>query len=188
MNNDYMTLNKYARHRGISTTAVRKAIREGRITAKKKKRGRGYEYMIDPDVVDRQWAENTDESKPLNSVSRDPQHRTNPDNPKVPIGDQQIGASYAKARAAREGYQARLVKLEYEEKSGKLVNADEVKVANFNAARIARDTLMNIPDRLAPVLAGKNDSNEIHKLLSEEIKRTLEELCNSLQRMFAQKV
>ena len=39
--------------------------------------------------------------------------------------------TYAESRAVREAYQARLAKLEFEEKSGKLVNADEVKAEAF---------------------------------------------------------
>ena len=40
---------------------------------------------------------------------------------------------------------ARLAKLEYEEKSGKLVSADEVKARAFRMARGARDALRRCP-------------------------------------------
>lgn len=35
---------------------------------------------------------------------------------------------------------------------------------------------MNIPDRIAPILAGISDSHEIHELLSAEIRLACEEL------------
>ena len=51
----------YARHRGVSHEAVRKALATGRIAA-------GPDGKIDPVVADRQWDTSTDLSKPRNSV------------------------------------------------------------------------------------------------------------------------
>lgn len=42
-------------------------------------------------------------------------------------------AQYTKARAVREHYQARLAKLEYEEKVASLISKDEVQVATFRS-------------------------------------------------------
>ena len=50
---------------------------------------------------------------------------------------------------------ARLAKIDFEERSAKLVSADEVKVAAFNRFRQFRDGMLNIPDRLAAVLAAE---------------------------------
>jgi phage terminase Nu1 subunit (DNA packaging protein) len=85
-------------------------------------------------------------------------------------------ASYAASRAARAGYQARLTKLEFEQKSGKLVDADEVRAQLFALGRRVRDSLLGVPDRLAPILAGETDPAVVHRLLSEEIERGLAEL------------
>jgi formaldehyde-activating enzyme involved in methanogenesis len=61
--------------------------------------------------------------------------------------DEVFGAAqYTKARAVREHYQARLAKLEYEEKVASLVSKDEVQVATFNTFRQYRDGMLNIPD------------------------------------------
>ena len=47
-----MTIRGYARHRGVSNTAVQKAISSGRITPLPN-------GQIDPAVADRQWEANT---------------------------------------------------------------------------------------------------------------------------------
>ena len=56
------------------------------------------------------------------------------------------------ARAIIANYEARLVKLDYEERIKKLVNADEVSIAAFNSFRMFRDRMLNIPDRVVGAL------------------------------------
>lgn len=87
-----------------------------------------------------------------------------------------MASSYAASRAAREAYLARLAKLDFEERSGKLVDADQVRTQLFALGRRARDTLLGVPDRLAPILAGETDQAVVHRLLTEEIERGLAEL------------
>ena len=164
----------YARYRGVSPEAVSKAVRTGRITV-------DADGKIDPEKADRQWLENTDPAKTLSSASGNSKRRGSS---KIAGADTEAAATspasglppFAQSRAIREAYEARLRKLEYEVKIGKLVSADEVRVDSFNIARITRDRLMNIPDRIAPILASISDSLEIHKLISAEIRLACEEL------------
>ena len=48
-----LSIRAYARHRGVSDTAVHKAIRAGRITPEA-------DGTIDPERADRDWAKNSD--------------------------------------------------------------------------------------------------------------------------------
>ena len=180
-----LTIRGYARHRGVSHTAVRKALATGRITA-------GPGGRIDPTLADAQWSQSTDLSKPLNSVIGVPKKRRVPGGPSDPLGSPgweegalpepteggapRLVSSYAASRAAREAYLARLAKLDFEQRSGKLVDADEVRAQIFALGRRMRDTLLGLPDRLAPVLAAQADPAAIHRLLSEEIVASLSEL------------
>jgi phage terminase Nu1 subunit (DNA packaging protein) len=75
-------------------------------------------------------------------------------------------AALAKAQRERLEREAALAARE-------LVPAAEVRATWFKLARAARDNLQSIPDRLAPVLASENDSAEVHRLMREEIERTL---------------
>jgi hypothetical protein len=183
-----LSIRAYARHRKVSHTAVRKALADGRITARA-------DGTIDPAAADQQWATSTDLAKPRNSVTGVPKKRRVPGAPSDPLGTLGSGAgealngapagdaarlvsSYAASRAAREGYNARLAKLEFEQKSGKLVDADQVRAQIFALGRRARDTMLGIPDRLAAVLEGQKQA-EIHRLLTEEITRGLSELTSA---------
>lgn len=82
----------------------------------------------------------------------------------------------------REAYQAKLAQLEFQQKSGLMVSKDEVKSGIFTAGRKLRDNLMQIPNRLAPRLAGETDQHVITMLLTEEFKSALEELARDFER------
>ena len=86
------------------------------------------------------------------------------------------GPSFAQSRAVRELYLARLAKIDFEERSGKLMPRYEVVTTAFTQARIIRDHLLNIPDRLAALLAVETDVAKTHKILTAEIRKALIEL------------
>ena len=119
---------EYARRRGVSHMAVQRAIKSGRIST--------VDDKIDPGRADREWEQNTDQSKPRNRVTGRPNHTRAAGAPSEPMvladdssgGGTGAAAGYAKARAARELYQAQLVKLELDRKRGELVRADEVRL------------------------------------------------------------
>lgn len=189
-----ISLRKYARERGISHTAVEVAIRSGRLSKSIAHDAKGRPKIADADLADKEWAANTDQSAPRNRITGDPKRRkataSAPYEPKsapaaaapvVPAadaggGDGSGGPSYAKSRAVREHYQARLAKLEFDEKAGKLVPVDSVRVAIFNTARASRDMLMAIPDRVTPLVVGLTDAHEIHRILTDEVRRVCVEV------------
>lgn len=180
-----MGIRAYSRRRGVTHAAVQKAIRSGRISTVNGK--------IDPEVADREWATNTDESKPLNSMDRGqtprtsnppgsrqverPQHLPTTPNPRHEFSAPSGGSKgYAAARAVRESYEARIRELDFKKMSGVLVHADEVRVVAYNTSRRSRDLLLAIPDRVSAIIAGLGDPAEVHRVLAEEIRRACDEL------------
>jgi len=159
-----MSLRAYARHRDVDLFSVQTAIKKGRISTLP-------DGKIDSDVADREWEANTVARPPMVTGRRKPHDD----------GDgETFGASqYTKARAVREHYQARLAKLEYEEKVGQLVSKDEVQVAAFNKFRQYRDAMLNIPDRLAAMLAAETDAAKCYEILSSEIRKALNEFADA---------
>jgi hypothetical protein len=170
-----MTQAEYARYRGVSRQAVSKAVRSGRIVLAE-------DGMIDPEAADASWRRNTDPSKPSNSVAGNPRgavpraRHSNPQAPRVTTGGPSPGPDYHVSRAVRETYLAKLVRLEYEIKTGKLIDAEESRHAAFQDNRRVRDLLLAIPDRTAAQLAACSDPAECHRLLAAEIRRACEEL------------
>ena len=158
-----MSLRAYARHRGVALNAIQAALASGRIQAEKE----GDKLRIDPAAADLALAENTDFSK---------QGR------KAPGADDAASrpapGTFASSRAEREAYQAKLKKLEFEERSGKLVDIDEVRREAFELARAVRNALTAIPDRISAQLAAEVNPHRVHELLAEEIRKALEELAH----------
>jgi hypothetical protein len=175
-----VSLRAYARHRKVSLRAVQKAIESGRI----QKTPTG---QIDVEAADALWASRTA-----------PRPQTAPRNKAIPVPQTEMSArrdevlhpgpqesrselpagnaiDYSRARAVRENYLARLSKIEFEEKSGKLVNRDEVQVTAFNKYRTFRNSMLNIPDRVAAVLAAESDPGRVHEILTNEIRTALQE-------------
>ena len=168
---------EYARRHGISHVAVQRAVNSGRIST--------VDGKIDPAQADREWRENTDPSTPRNRITGRPAHTRPPGEPSVPMdfgppdegsGGNGTASGYAKARAARELYQAQLAKLDLDRQRGTLVRADEVRLGAFSMARKARDQLMALPDRVAAVVAATQDPAEVHRILEEEVERICQEI------------
>ncbi len=155
-----LSLRAYARHRGVSETAVRKAIKSGRIT--KNKNGK-----VDPKIADQEWQKNTD---PAQIKTANIAEKTNNNFSSL------AGPSYQQSRAIKEAYSAKLIRLEFEKESKKLISVDNVKISAFNAARITRDRILNIPDRVIPQLVGKTNIFEMKEILKSELIKALEEL------------
>ena len=162
---------EYARRRGIEASTVHRAVKAGRITL--------VDGKINPELADRQWAENTDPSTSKNRLAGKPGQTRNLTETPAPMelgGESVSPTGYAKARAAREVYQAQLAKLALEEKQGELVRADQVRVAAFNLARKARDQLLALPERLGAAVAAVDDIAEVQEILERDIERICQEL------------
>jgi phage terminase Nu1 subunit (DNA packaging protein) len=82
-----------------------------------------------------------------------------------------------KIRIARA--EAGLREAELKRVTGEMMPVSEARAAGFSAARRARDQLLALPDRLAPVLAGMDDQGECHRLMHRECYRICEELSDA---------
>lgn len=167
----------YAKRRGVSHTAVQKAIRTGRITA--------VEGKIDPAVADREWAENTDPSTSRNSVTGTPKGHRRGGGPSKPNeidgGGNGRATGYSRARAAREAALAGIERLKLEQMRGELVRVDEVRRVFFNASRKARDELYTLPAQLAAVLSAIDDAAVLEGVLFEAIERVCKGLSDGAE-------
>lgn len=182
-----LSIRAYARHRGVSHTAVAKAIKAGRISVEP-------DGKIDPAKADAQWARNTLPSQNLNTGAAKPAAKVATPSVSTPVSTALVSTrevqapletraaapDYQTSRAIREAYPARLAKLEFEERTGKLLNADEVKVKYFNLARLLRDRIQQIPRKVAPqivaAVVAQPDQRVVEDLLMEAIREALEEL------------
>lgn len=75
-----------------------------------------------------------------------------------------------KSRAESEAHRAALLRMEREKQEGKLVDAEAVRLEAFKQAREARNAILNMPARLAPLLAAETDPVKVMDLLERELR------------------
>lgn len=148
-----MGLREFGRLLDISGEAVRKAIKTGRIPAsmvgkKVLRSGREVPVITDPESAKVAMGRNTNpaQSHPKaareaakRSVGRPAAYQPEPGRPAAP--------SVAESTAIIQAYKARLAKLEYDERSAKLVDADAVKVKFAGMVAGARSRMLTIPSK-----------------------------------------
>ncbi len=83
------------------------------------------------------------------------------------------GGDYWASRARRERAEAELAELKLAEQQGVLIRADAVRAAHAKRLAGLREALLQVPARLAPVLAAENDQARCHDTLQREIHAVL---------------
>ncbi len=164
-----ITQAEYARRRGVDPTSVRDAIKAGRITL--------IDGKIDPDVADVQWARN---SRARVRTGQEPPVRnpTHPQTHGLPAGDDDpITAprllTYEEARRRRELAEAQKAELQLAELQGDLIRTADVRAAYAKRAAGLREALLQIPARLAAVVAAEGDQAKCHDILQGELHQVL---------------
>ena len=167
-----ISMRAYAQQRGVSHEAVRKAIASGRIHPEP-------DGSIDPIKADAQWDRHTRTAPPTTPKANTSRASAPP--PQSPqTSDDTRGVDYHKARAVRETYAARLAKLDFEERSAKLISKDEADTEFFTLARQLRDRMQQIPRKVAPeivaLVVATPDVRGVTDLLDAAIREALEDL------------
>jgi phage terminase Nu1 subunit (DNA packaging protein) len=161
-----VTQKEYAAMRGCAPSAVSRALREGRITTVEVD---GKE-LIEVAVADIQWQQNSRPragSTSATAVAAQAQQLT------APLGGH---TSYDEARRRRETAEANIAEMKQAEMQGLLIRADAVRSVWAAKLTGARDALLQIPSRLAPVLAAETDLVKVTALLEAELRQALTEL------------
>jgi hypothetical protein len=175
-----VSIRAYARTRGCTEGAVRKAIESKRITPNP-------DGTIDPERANEEWSRNTFAGKTLHQATRPvplsaphPQRGGSgmPSQPEVSSGDPV--SAYLRARAVSETFKAKTAQLEYEERAGKLIQATKAGEYAAHWSAIVGDALSAYPDRVAPLVAAAKTEAEIHRILASET--------NALRRKMAKAV
>jgi len=158
-----VTLRAYARMRGCTEGAVRKAIASKRITPNP-------DGSIDPERANQEWTRNTFAGKTLHQAIRAPSAapRGGVGMPGQPEVSSDPVAAYLRARAVSETYKAKIAQMEFEERAGKLMQATKAGEYAMQFSAIVSDALSAWPDRLTPLIAATTDERVVHRVLSNE--------------------
>lgn len=111
--------------------------------------------------------------KPVKPKPKQGPSKPQPTAPYVPPAELSKNVTYMQAKTAREVYEAKIKQLDYEELTGKMLPADQVKAHLAGKIVAMRDAFLQIPSRLVSVLAAETDPVKIHALLEDEISRAM---------------
>ena len=160
-----MDAKAYAIHRKVSGAMITKYLKNGMIPSAKQI---GRKWYIDPQKADIELDAALGRTEKVTTKIQPREYIDQSQKTPMP--------SLAANRAIKEMYAARLQKLEFEEKSKKLVPYDELKLKLSKLHLQVRDNLRTIPDRISPIVAAETDPSKIHSLISTEIRECLEGL------------
>lgn len=182
-----LSIRAYARHRGVSDTAVHKAIKAGRITPEA-------DGTIDPANADRQWDRNTDATQQRETASKArpaPKLAVMPEVPAASTGAATAsanaplstgGTSLLQAKTANEVLKAQTNKVRLARLKGELVDRSQAIAHVFKLARTERDAWLNWPARISAQMAAKLgekaniDPHDLHVALEAAVREHLLEL------------
>jgi hypothetical protein len=164
----HMTVTEYAEHRGCHPNAVQYAIQSGRIS-------RELNGLIDCQKADVAWAGNTHAGKARLGPRKNRDANAIARAVATSRGDKGLESmpSFSEAHANREFWMGKLAELRFRESTGELVEKRNVEILVENRHRMLRQTLFQIPDRLASHLAIEGDEQKIHAILTAELERVL---------------
>jgi len=98
------------------------------------------------------------------------------DSSRMPEYKEMPDEDHQMARTRREIAEANLAEMREAEERGKLIRVDAVRAAWAAKITGARDALLQIPSRIAPVLAAESDLVAITALLEAELRQALGDL------------
>lgn len=185
-----LSVREYARRRGVSHTAVRKAVQTGRIPQEA-------DGTIDPVKADAAWDAQTDPGRRAASAPKPvikapvspaptPQRETAPAVPPPAAagsgssfdGGKAAGATFAQARTAHEVAKAQKARIQVDRLKDEVVDRARATALVFKLARQERDAWITWPARVAGQMAAEIgiDPHLMQTLLEAHVHAHLDEL------------
>ncbi|MDG7052361.1 MAG: hypothetical protein LKM45_00505 [Wolbachia endosymbiont of Alcedoecus sp.] len=152
-----ITQTEWAKEQGFSKQYVCYLVKKGIV-------------QLEDGLIDREQA--NEAMKAIRDPSQ-PLRRKNPGN------TSDLSTALLKVRIKNEMEKGKILETKAKAEIGELVSVEEVKTEAFNVARVVRNNLLNIPDRVSALLASMSDTEKIHEMLTGEITTALEELTQS---------
>lgn len=188
-----ISMREFARRENCSDTLVRRAVKQGRLKVSK-------DGNLDEKLVGTAWREanakgaNTGANRGANTANssqgvRSSQFAAEEVVPEVRDDESLADAAlrivdevelldYASALQKKENYLALLRQLEYEEKSGSLVQLATAEAILFEEFRAQRDAWLNWPTRVGPLLAAELgiEADRLTEVLTAHVHKQIAQL------------
>lgn len=159
MSDRLMTQAEYARHRGKSRQYISRLAKAGVLVM----RGAKVDAPASDAVLD-------DRPEPVSERVA-----------AAPIEAASTGTTFAQAKTADMVFKARLRKMEYDQRMGKLMETDLFRQRIEAILVVIRETVMAWPNRVAPEVAPLTDEREVWDVLMREARVLLNDTHRAVQ-------
>jgi hypothetical protein len=151
-------MSEFARRMKVSRPVISRGVADGRLKDSVGVDSRGRPVITNVTLARREWKRNAS-AKPTN-------------------GTQDVTLSEARRLLTLERQKA--LEIANAVKLGELVSVVLVERDHFEAMRTVRDSMLNIPDRVAAELAAESSSTKVHARLDAEIRQALDSTAKRL--------
>jgi hypothetical protein len=169
----YLCQKAYAEYRGCNKKTIYRYIKDKKLT--KGLIEREGQLFIDVTKADKQLAQ----LDPSNKLRGDTQKLTKGKKIQAELEPEVIPPdtdSYAFHRAQKEAYASKLEKIKYEKQVGSLVSRKQVELEAESLGRRTRDAVLNVPPRIAALLAATTERTKCELIVESELRKALEEI------------
>jgi hypothetical protein len=161
-----LSIRAYAKQRGVSDAAVRKAISTGRISKEA-------DGTINPSMADAEWEKNTDAAQQRGHAKPTPVAGRNLD-----LGSASLGGgspTFTQARTVNEVVKAQTNKVRLAKLKNELIDRNQAIAHVFKLARSERDAWLNWPSRVSATMAATLgvDPHTTHAVLDSAVREQL---------------
>jgi len=171
-----LSVREYARRRGVSHTAVRKAVQTGRIPQEP-------DGTIDPAKADSAWDAQTDPARkapsaPVPAAATAPPPVVPASKPTASPPPASSGATFAQARTMHEVAKAQKARIQVDRLKEEVVDRARATALVFKLARQERDAWITWPARVAGQMAAEAglDPHVMQNLLEAHVHAHLDDL------------
>ena len=164
-----LSVRAYARRRGVTHTAVQRAIADRRLVRSLVQQG-GEAPQVLASIADVEWNERT---SPAHSRAAPP----------TASGHDRFGApdDYRRSLVIEKVVRTKLAQVRLDEQQGRLIDAAEAGRVQFEIARLVRNQIFELPDRLADELALETDAHRVKEILTREVTDVMRKLSARLR-------
>lgn len=170
-----ISITEYGRRKGVSHTAVNRAIESGRLVKGFRVLANGRKEII-PSIADKEWASNTNPdhwASKYSTAGGRTAKEVDPEETKAARS-----STLNQAKQAQAVFAAKLSELEYKKKAGQLVEKEKVYKTLFDFGKELRNDLLAIPDRIIDDILGAPNRMDALTLLYDELANVLEKATN----------
>lgn len=170
---------------GVTKQAVSKAVKEGRIQLILDHNDG--KMKLNADLAAKQWREKTlprIENSKITNPFKESREQKEAHGDYEPKGNKFLeDADLMEAKTEKERFQAKLLELEFKEKTGELISAEKAKREGFKLGRLIRDAILNVPSQICNELAAETDPFKVHNKLTLALTKALEAMVAEAQKL-----